>query len=172
MLLSLGSGTAFAADEVALRWGELRPVIEGRQLSISLQDGATVNGKFTGQTADSLSINVSKTSDPAKHSKGVTTLNRSELARIVVKRHRGWKARTIGLIAGGAIADLTFWALSTIANNEGGWNSAYAGVGAGAGAGAIGIGYAVGWGVDAARARPERVIRIIDADSSQSSGGR
>ena len=137
------------AEPLALRWSELEIALKGRQISVYLTDGATVEGKYSSQQADALSLQVTKTSDPAKHPKGATRLARSELALITVRRHRGWKGRTIGLMAGGAIGAL-------VSSHY----RYYAGVAAGGGAGAIGIGYLVGWLIDSAGARPEQVLRI------------
>ena len=69
---------AAPADQLALRWSELHPVLKGRQISLHLTDGATVEGKYSSVQADTLSIQVTKTSDQAKHPKGVTTRARPE----------------------------------------------------------------------------------------------
>ncbi len=147
---------AAPADQLAVRWSELHPVLKGRQISVHLTDGATVEGRYSSLQADALSIQVKKTSDPAKHPKGATRLARPELAQITVKRHRGWKGRTIGLIAGGAVGALV-----------GSYYRYYAGVAAGGGAGAIGIGYLVGWLFDHAGSRPEQVVRILPDEASR-----
>jgi hypothetical protein len=90
------------------------------------------------------------------------------LAQITVKRHRGWKGRTIGLIAGGAIAAVVAGLLHAISNNEvGGWSSASAGVAAAGGGGAVGIGYLIGWLADYLGSQPELVVRIIPEGASR-----
>jgi hypothetical protein len=153
---------AAPAEQLALRWSELQPVLKGRQLSLRLADGATVEGKYSSLQADALSIQVTKTSDPAKHPKGATRLARPELAQLTVMRHRGWKGRTIGLIAGGAIAAVAIGTIHAISNNEvGGWSSGSASAAAAGGAGAAGIGYLIGWLGDIAGSRPERAVQIL-----------
>jgi hypothetical protein len=44
-------------------------VLKGRRISAQLTDGATVEGRYSSLQADALSIQVTKTSDPAKHPK-------------------------------------------------------------------------------------------------------
>jgi hypothetical protein len=127
-----------------------------------------VEGKYSSLQADTLSIQVKQTSDPAKHPKGATSLARPELAQITVKRHRGWKGRTIGLIAGGAIAAVVAGLLHAISNNEvGGWSSTSAGVAAAGGGSAVGIGYLIGWLADYLGSQPELVVRIIPEGASR-----
>ena len=170
LLFVLTPNIAFAraAEQLALRWSELQPVLAGRQISVQLTDGATVEGRYSSLQTDALSIQVSKTSDPAKHPKGATRLARPELTQITVKRHRGWKGRTIGLIAGGAIAAVVAGLLHGISNNEvGGWSSTSAGVAAAGGGSAVGIGYLIGWLADHLGSQPELVVRIIPEDASR-----
>ena len=157
-LFSLTANVVVAspADRLAVRWSELHPVLKGRQLSVRLRDGATVEGRYSSLQADALSIQVTKTSDPAKHPKGAARLARPEFAEITVKRRRGWKGRTIGLIAGGAVGALV--------SSHDRYN---AGIAAGEGAAAIGIGYVVGWLFDLAGSRPEQVVRILPDDRSR-----
>lgn len=96
-LFSLTSNIVLAApaDQLALRWSELQPVLKGRQIPVHLTDGATVEGRHSSLQAGVLSIHGTKTSDPAKHPKGATRLARPELAQPSVKRHSGWQGRTM-----------------------------------------------------------------------------
>ena len=159
---------AAPAGPLALRWSELQPVLKGRRISVYLPDGAALEGKYSSLQADALSMEVTKTSDPAKHPKGVTNLARPTLTLITLKRHVGWKGRTIGLIAGGAIAVVVAGLLHAISNNEvGGWSSTSAGVAAAGGGSAVGIGYLIGWLLDFAGSRPERVVRILPDDAGR-----
>jgi hypothetical protein len=153
---------AAPADPAALRWAELPPVLKGRQISVRLADGATVEGKYAGLQADALAVRVRKTGDPAAHPKGLSTLAKRDVAEITVKRHTGWKARTVGLIAGGAIGAVAAGTIHTISKNEvGGWSASSAGIAAVGGAGVVGVSYLAGWLIDFARARPERVVRVL-----------
>ena len=132
-LFSLTPNTVLAApaEPLALRWSELPAVLTGRQISVRLTDGAAVEGRYSSLQADALSMEVSKTSDPAKHPEGAAKLARPELVQITVKRHRGSKGRTIGLIAGGAIAAVVVVIIGAASNNEvGGFSSTAAGVAA------------------------------------------
>jgi hypothetical protein len=153
---------AAPAEQVTLRWAELPPVLKGQQISVRLADRATVEGKYAGLQADALAMRVRKTSDPAAHPKGPSALAKRDVAEITVKRHTGWKARTIGLIAGGATGAAAAGAIHTISKNEvGGWSAGTAGIAAVGGASAVGAGYLIGWLIDVARARPERVVRVL-----------
>jgi hypothetical protein len=158
-LLSLIPNIVLAApaDQLAVRWSELPPVLEGRRISVHPTDGATVEGRYSSLQADALSIRVTKTSDPAQHPSDATRLARPELAQITVQRHRGWKGRIIGLITGGAIAALVAGWAAAISQNEGG---SYAGIAAVAGGGALGINYLIGWGVDVLRTGKPVLYRI------------
>ena len=160
---SLTSNVVFAAPAgpLALRWSELQPVLKGRTLSVHLTDGATVEGRYSSLQAGALSIQVTKTSDPAKHPKGQARLARTEVTQITLMRHAGWKGRTIGLIAGGAIAAITAGTINAQMNNEGGWSSTAAGIVAAVAGAAIGTGYLVGWLLDSVRARREQVVQIL-----------
>ena len=156
--LTPGSVLAAPADQLSLRWSELQPVFTGRQISVRLTDGATVDGRYSSLQSDALWLQVAKTSDPARHPKGASKLARPELAQVTVKRHTGWKGRTIGLIAGGVVtAVVGSWAVA-LSKTEGGNYGRAAGVGTG---GAIGIGYLIGWLGDSARSRPPRDVRIL-----------
>ena len=119
-LFSITPNTILAApaSQLALRWSELQPVLTGRQISVQLTDGATVEGRYSSLQAGALSMEVSKTSDPAKHPEGAAKLARPEVAQITVMRHRGSKGRTFGLIAGGAIAAVVVVIIGAASNNE------------------------------------------------------
>ena len=159
---------AAPAELLTLRWSELQPVLKGRQISVRLTDGATVEGRCSSLQADALSIEVAKTSDPAKHPKGATRLARPELTQITVKRHRGWKGRTIGLIAGGAVAAIVAGIIHGISKNEvGGWSSTSAPIAAAGGGSAVGIGYLIGWLADFAGSQPEQIVRILPDEVSR-----
>jgi hypothetical protein len=156
---------AAPAREVALRWNDLQPVLTGRQISVHLTDGATVEGRYSSLQADALSIQVKKTSDPAKYPKGAALLARREVAGITVMRRVGSKGRVIGLIAGGAIAAVAAGVIHGASTNEvGGWSSGSAGVAAAGGAAVVGVGYLAGWLLDSAHARPEAEVRILPDD--------
>ena len=143
-------------------------MLKGRQISVRLTDGATVEGRYSSLQADALSIEVAKTSDPAKHPKGATRLARPELTQITVKRHRGWKGRTIGLIAGGAVAAIVAGIIHGISKNEvGGWSSTSAPIAAAGGGSAVGIGYLIGWLADFAGSQPEQIVRILPDEVSR-----
>jgi hypothetical protein len=111
-----------------------------------------------------MSILVTKTSDRAKHPKGLTSLARPTLGLITVKRRSGGKGKKIGLIAGGAVAVVLVGTVAAISRNEGGGGAGIAAAGAG---GAIGIGYLAGAICDSALARPEQVVRILPDEASR-----
>lgn len=169
-LFSLTAGIVLAAPaaQLTVRWSKLQPVLKGRRLSVHLTDGAIVEGNYSNLQADALSIQVAKTSDPAKHPKGAANLARPTLALITVKRRVGWKGRTIGLIAGGAVAAIAVGVLHAESKNEvGGWSSTSATVAAAGGTGAVGIGFLIGWLLDFAGSRPEQVVQILPDDATR-----
>jgi hypothetical protein len=156
------------ASEVPVRWSELPPVLAGRQVSIRLTGGATVEGKYSSLEPDALSIQVIETSDRLKYPKGAIRLARPEITQITVKRQKGWKGRTIGLAAGGGIAAVVTVSFGAMAKNEvGGWSAMAAGFAAGVSGTAIGVGYLVGWLIDSSRFRPEQVVRILPEAGSR-----
>lgn len=170
-LFSLTANVVFAApaDQMAVRWSDLHSALKGRQVLVSLTDGATVEGRYSSVQAGALSILVTKTSDPAKHATGAVRLARPEVAQITLMRHRGWRGRTIGLIVGGAIATLVVGTVSEqMANKRGCCSTASAAaIAAAGGGGAIGIGYAIGWARDSAGSRPEQIVRILPDEVSR-----
>jgi hypothetical protein len=166
--LTLNTALAAPAGQLELRWSELQPVLKGRRLSIQLTDGAFVEGKYSNLQADALSMQVSKTSEPAKYPKGEARLARPTLTLITLKRHVGWKGRMIGLIAGGTVAAVAAATIHAISKNEvGGWSSTSAAVATAGAGGAIGSSYLIGWLLDFAGSRPEQVVRILPDEASR-----
>lgn len=80
---------AAPANQQAVHWGELPPLLKGRRISVRLSDGATVRGKYSGIQANTLTMQTTKTSDPSKHPKGATQLTRSDIQQFTIHRHTG-----------------------------------------------------------------------------------
>lgn len=133
-----------AADKRDVRWSELAAVAEGKKIALVLPDGAELRGRVTAVQADTLVLDVSKTSDKTAHPKGSATLPRSSVRSFTVGR-TGWKWRAIGTAIGlgGGLAAGVF--INEYSHNEG--DGAPAAVAAAIAVPAA-LGYLGGWAAD------------------------
>ncbi len=92
LLVILAPGVSLASGEapMELRWDQLAPVIEGRQVEITIQNGEHKNGMVLCVLVDSLDL---------KKGKAVEHLPRTSIATLVViNEKRKW--RWIGAVLG------------------------------------------------------------------------
>lgn len=139
-----------------LRWNELTGHVQDRTVEIVLPDAATIRGSVTGVTADSMDINIRKTSDGRAHPKGRASITRSSVKTLSLGETKGkWRAlgTAIGAGAGGAAGAI----IAIRANNEGNSKLAATSVAATVGAGTA-LGYFLGRSMD----RQTTIIRIVD----------
>ncbi len=81
-----------------IEWGALPRAIAGRHVWIPLTGAGSVEGKALTVRRESLLLDVTKTSDPARYPKGETWVPRAVVTEIRVTRHGA-----IGPVAGSAV---------------------------------------------------------------------
>jgi hypothetical protein len=94
---------------LSLKWSEVPAGITGKNVRVVLTDGVHLEGRATSVGAESLIIQVKKSSDPGRF-RNTASVSRQELERLEVRRSgRMWKVAAtimcfVGFgIAGGAI---------------------------------------------------------------------
>jgi len=147
-------------DPLTLRWAELHSVLKGRHIAVPLGNGAVVEGNYSSVEVGALVIEVTKSNNSVRHPKGMTSLPRTEVTQLTIKRHAGVKGRVIGLLVGGAIAGL----VSLAGSSEG---TGISGEKAGAIVAPIGVGFGLGWLLDIAGSRPKKAVRVLPGEGSQ-----
>ncbi len=109
--LLASAGAQAGQRTLSVRWNELPLHVVGKQMKVVLTSGVRLEGRGVSVGADSLVMDVRKSSEPGRpHS--VATLYRPELAGIEVRKS-GWKWKVISPIicffgfgfAGAAIGD-------------------------------------------------------------------
>jgi len=100
LLLALIRSPALAADpqQIELAWSEISPLIEGQEIALVLPDATHLQGKVLAVRPDSLDLDVKKTANPRLHPKGQTSIPRSSVSLIELRKMRKFP---IGAIAGG-----------------------------------------------------------------------
>jgi hypothetical protein len=92
--------SAFAADEVRLKWSELGALVTGHEVAFSTAGGTNLRGDARVVRDDALLIHISSTSDSKLFPKGETSVPRDQISMVDVKKIRGAGGRTIGTTAG------------------------------------------------------------------------
>jgi hypothetical protein len=90
--------SAGAVSPQRLTWEEL-PRLVGKHVSIPLYDGGAVSGKVSGVQPDALLVQVSRSSDPAAHPRGLMRVPRDKL-HVLDLHGKGVKYRVIGTTLG------------------------------------------------------------------------
>lgn len=98
VLLCGNAGFAAQEREFRLAWGDLKPLIEGQEIALTLPDSTHIQGKATAVRTDSLVVDVRKTSNTNLHPKGEAMIPRSSVFTIEAKKLR--KGSTIAKFAG------------------------------------------------------------------------
>ena len=98
VLLLLFAPAAGAVSPERLTWEEL-PQLVGKHVSIPLYDGGAVAGKVREVQADALLIEVSKSTNPEVHPKGLMRVPRAKL-HVLDLHGKGLKYRVIGTALG------------------------------------------------------------------------
>ena len=107
-LLALSFVTAafvFAQPKpLELKWNELAGTIVGHPVEVTFPDGARIKGEAAYVRDTELVVDVTSTSDRAKHPKGNATIPRESVTTLKVERGRGSWGRgmgtTIGVLSG------------------------------------------------------------------------
>src|SRR5512138_3042574 len=98
---------AVCAGPARVTWSEFAARVKpGCAIRMALPDGTQIEGRLLAVRADSMDLDVKKTSNKQAHPKGAATLERRSV-RVVEVRPGRWKGRLIGtvapLAAGGAM---------------------------------------------------------------------
>ena len=83
------------------RYGDqLSGMILGKTITIALPEGAVVEGETISVTSSSLTLDVKKTSDPARHPAGRTSLPRPSISEVRMIAAHGNGGRVLGSVLG------------------------------------------------------------------------
>ena len=152
LLLCIGQ-TAFAQQQPQQHnWAELAPLIEGRQIQLTLPDAVTIRGEVVGVRDDTLILSIDRTTNHVMHPKGRASIPRASvtLLELLPPRRRG-RAKLGAILGAAAGVGLgAFAALSTDSAGDAALTAAAVGSG-----GAL-IGYFIGRNLD----RPRTLIKI------------
>lgn len=90
---------AGAPREVSVRWEELAPLVEKREIETVLANGVHIRGRVEQVLAEALVVNVKRTSDPNLVPKGHTRVARELVSELTVRWKQG-PARAVLAVAG------------------------------------------------------------------------
>ena len=134
-------------EQVKLKWSQLGEVVTGKKATVALTDGAILEGRVTTVGAESLAIEVKKTTQEQAYPKGQNSVRRELVSVVRVKEISGnWRA--IGVAIGAAPAAVVGAFAYQLAENEGGATSATGGAVAGLVAVGAAAGYFLGHSAD------------------------
>ena len=161
LLPDLNQSHALAAEpqQVQLAWSEVSPLIEGQEIALVLPDATHLQGKVLAVRPDSLDLDVKKTANSRLHPKGQTSIPRSSVSLIELRKMRKFPIGAIaggvaGVVGGAFLGAITGWG---IAGDTGDFPAgAVLGSQVGAVAGAV-VGGRVGHNLD----RRNTLIKII-----------
>src|SRR5438270_10270081 len=105
MITAVPGQLAAESKVIQLRWEELSPIISGKEVEFVLPDGTLLHGDIINVEADSLAINVKKTSDKTNHPKGPTSVARSSISALDVTKTT-IHGRVIGTTVGVGLGSL------------------------------------------------------------------
>ncbi|MBI3934702.1 MAG: hypothetical protein HY316_08400 [Acidobacteria bacterium] len=140
--LPLSQRRAAAQNEVELYWSEIAPLILGQEIAVVLPDTTQLRGKPLAVRADAMELDIKQTSDRRLHPKGKTTIPRSSISAVELRKMRKFRIGTIaggvaGVLGGAFVGALAGAGIGEIAGNGtdavlGGMLGAVAGMGPGA----------------------------------------
>lgn len=100
----LGIFPAIAATPPAdIRWTELAALIVGYHVSIPLPGGGIVEGEALSVRDDSLVLDITKTSGPARYPKGQSPIPRASVTEVRLVERRGTGGRILGSAVGALV---------------------------------------------------------------------
>ena len=140
---------AFSAKEeqVKLKWSQLGEVVTGKKATLALTDGAILEGRVTTVGAESLAIEVKKTTHEQAHPKGQNSVPRRLVSVVRVKEIKG-NRRAIGLAIGAAPTAVLGAFAYQYTENEAGADTGTGAAIAGLVAGGAAAGYFLGRSAD------------------------
>ena len=79
-----------------LRWGDLAPHATGRKVRVALADRTRIEGRALAVEADSLVMEITKTSNRQAYAKGRGSIPRTAVSELRVTRMKGYTGRVVG----------------------------------------------------------------------------
>jgi hypothetical protein len=149
---------AGATKEVAVRWEELAPLVEKREIETVLANGVHIRGRVEQVLPEALVVRVKRTSDPNLVPKGRTRVAR-ELVRALETKWRRATARAV-------LTPLGTWLLWHALLRTGAVDEETVGAGQAILIYAVGgtAGYLLGWRIDQRRL----LIKVLEASPETS----
>ena len=104
VVLGCGAFCAKAASAPAeIRWNELAGLIVGHHVVIPLAGGVVVEGDALSVRADSLMLDVTKTSAAKLYPKGQASIPRTSVTEVRLMERRGSGGRVLGTVVGAVV---------------------------------------------------------------------
>jgi len=148
------SAAAAATNRMEVHWNQLSSLILGREVSLVLPGGTDIAGDVIAVRADSLALDVRKTSNEKVQPKGESAIPRASITTLQLRERKGVGGRVLGVVVGAIVGMVAGG--ETVAHttyNEAAAVGTFTGVSV---AGAVG-GYYVGRSVDSRTT----VIRVV-----------
>ena len=115
-LLLVESPQAFS-QAISAKWSNVGPLILGRRVALVLPNGVRIEGKPIAVHPDSLELDIAKTSDARAEPKGKTSIPRSSVSALELKKRR-IIGRIVGTAAGTGLGILGFVGVSLYRNEH------------------------------------------------------
>lgn len=103
MLCAMAIPAAAKTSIVEVGWDHLSSLIPGKTISIALPEGAVVQGETISVTSSSLTLDVKKTSDPARYPAGRASLPRPSISEVRMVSAHGSGGRVLGTVVGALV---------------------------------------------------------------------
>ncbi len=99
-ILTAVASTMAAESPAEIRWNELAALVVGHHVTIPLSAGAVVQGEALSVRADSLVLDISRTSDASRFPKGQTPIPRALVTEVHLSARTGSGGRILGTVVG------------------------------------------------------------------------
>ena len=94
--------------ELQLSWAEMAPLVHRREVALVMPSAVLIEGLALEVGPDAMLLDIRKTSDPRSYPKTETSIPRSAVSMVQLKRVRGnW--RWLGMAIGGAAGAVAAW---------------------------------------------------------------
>jgi hypothetical protein len=103
LLCAMSIPAAAKTSIVEVPWDQLSGLILGKTITIALPEGAVVQGETISVTSSALTLDVKKTSDPARHPAGRTALPRPSISEFRMTAAHGNGGRVLGTVLGALV---------------------------------------------------------------------
>lgn len=152
LFLCLGHAALAQQQPQERKWAELAPLIERRQVQLTLPDAVTIRGEVVGVRNDTLILNIKRTTNHVMHPKGHASIPRASVTLIELQQPSRGGRRIFGAILGAA-AVVGLYAVAPQPSSRGTAAVTIAAIGS---SGAF-MGYFIGKTLD----RPGTLIKIV-----------